>query len=402
MGATFRLMASGDLHWDEHRRFDECVRVHRFIAEEVARQQPDAFVIPGDIYERASTPVERAGVAEWITAVADTCPVLIAKGNHDRHRDLELIGRLRTRHTVIVEERAGVHRIPSRDGRTTAAIGAVAWPDTAVLAAIMGRPLPSQALDDIAREALRNVLLGIGWELSQHDGPRILMGHFMADGATTNVGQPLIGQALNVGLSDIALSCADLVLMAHIHKPQEWQFGDMQVLYTGSPYRTTYGETEQKSVVLAELDGVRGVTWSRVPTPARQMLLLEDSWLGEGRWERGILDAPMRAGCEEPAAESPAGAEIRFRYTVDADRRDAAKREADAFRAWALVAGAVDVKVEAEVRPKLRAKAPEIARADSLADKLQALWSARGTTPPPDRAAALLKKMGVLESEVAR
>lgn len=75
-----KILASGDHHWDEHSRFDECERIHGWIASQIEYERPDVFLSAGDIYERASTPRERAAVAEWLVRVAETCPVVIAKG----------------------------------------------------------------------------------------------------------------------------------------------------------------------------------------------------------------------------------------------------------------------------------------------------------------------------------
>ena len=79
-----KIVASGDHHFDEHSpRWAECLRIHRWMADEVRRRKPDLFLSGGDIYERASTPVERSAVAEWLTVLAETCPVIIAKGKYE-------------------------------------------------------------------------------------------------------------------------------------------------------------------------------------------------------------------------------------------------------------------------------------------------------------------------------
>jgi len=79
--------------------------------------------------EVASTPDERAAAAAWLVAMAEVCPVLLVRGNHDRRRDCALLARLTSKHPIIVEEGASVHHIGG------AAIAAMAWPDRANLAA---------------------------------------------------------------------------------------------------------------------------------------------------------------------------------------------------------------------------------------------------------------------------
>ncbi len=389
-----KIMASGDHHFDQHSRFDECLRVHRWIAEEVARQQPAVFLSAGDLYERASTPIEREAVAEWLTAIAETCPVVISKGNHDRMFDCALLSRLRTRHPVIVQERCGVHIING------VAIAAVAWPNRASIAQMIGKALPPEAVDDVARGLLGDVFRGLGQELAKHDGPRVLLAHAMIDGSVTSVGQPLIGAELNIGLADLSLAGADMVIVGHIHCPQEHTFGGVPMLYTGSPFRTSFGETEQKSIVVAELGGgrARGVEWARIPTPATQMLLIETVWEHDeesGAATFDLLTEPY------PPADMIRGAEIRFRYSVEADRRDAAKRFAASIRDRLVADGAIHVKVEEQVIAHVRARAPEVAAAKTLEDKLQAYWAMRRLGLDPARVETLLTKTHQLEEEAA-
>jgi DNA repair exonuclease SbcCD nuclease subunit len=370
------ILASGDHHFDEHGRFEECVRVHRFIAEEVARQRPDVFLSAGDIYERASTPKERAVVAAWLTEIAETCPVVIAKGNHDRPLDCELLGRLRTRHPIVVEEACGVHHVGG------AAIAVVAWPSRSSVAAMAGGELAGEALDDETRRELQHVLRGLGDELARHDGPRILLVHALINGARTSHGQLLRGGELNVGLEELGLAQADIVVAGHIHAAQAFEYGGVPILYTGAPFRTAFGECEEKSILAAEVR--RGAaTWRRIPTPAAPMELRE------GRFVDGVLDVAIPEHVE--------GAEVRLRYAVAADQREAAAREAEALAAALRARGAARVKLEPVVHAELRARAPEIALARGVAEKLRTLWEARSAGLEPERQERLLRCLAELE-----
>jgi hypothetical protein len=186
--------------------------------------------------------------------------------------------------------------------------------------------------------------------------------------------------------------------MSHIHAPQEWIWNGCPIAYLGSPYRTSYGETEQKSVMLATIDRVLGreharLDFQRVPTPCAGMVLIQDEWdpSEPGGWAVGD---GVPAEC--------VGAEVRFRYAVDADQRSAARAAAEQLASGLLAAGALAVKLDERVRPTTRARAPEIAQATTLADKMAALWNARGTTPEPERAARLQVMAAELEEEATR
>ena len=375
-----RIIASGDHHFNGDSRFAETVRVHDWIAEQVERERPDAFLSGGDVFDQESNQRERDAVADWLARVAEVCPVLVAVGNHDRPRECEFMGRLKTRHPIIVEPRCGVYRIGD------AAIAAVAWPNRSSLLAMMGREGSGEKVDAAAAAALRSILLGLGSQLREHSGPRLLVMHAMVDGSKTSTGQPLIGMPMNVGVSDLALAGATLGVLAHIHCPQEFSWDSSTFLYTGSPYRTAFGENEEKSILLADVS-TAGAEWQRVATPATRMLDVSAEWVpGLG------LVAFDATGAD--------GAEVRFRYEVDSDQREAARAAAQEIADKLRSAGAVLVQVEERVRSTTHARAPEVAAAKTTADKLAALWKARGFDPG-DRREGLMVKVEELEGRAA-
>src|SRR5690606_33414630 len=103
-GQVTRVAVIADSHFDEHSRFEECVRLHGWIADDLRARRVDAVVHTGDVYERKSTPLERQAVADWVRRVASVAPVLVVRGNHDAVDDLPLLERLATEHRVIVEQ----------------------------------------------------------------------------------------------------------------------------------------------------------------------------------------------------------------------------------------------------------------------------------------------------------
>lgn len=377
-----KILASGDHHFSEHSRFAECKRVHQWMVEEVRRRKPAAFLSGGDIYESASTPLERAAVAEWLTAIAEVCPIVLSRGNHDRPFELGLLRRLRTKHPIIVEERCGVHYVGG------AAIAVLAWPERATLLAQLGSAADA---DMAAGDALRAVLRGLGAELAAYDGPKVLLTHCMLDGSKTSLGQPLIGASMNVGLADLALSNADFVIASHVHMPQEYYYGNTQFLYAGSPFRTAFGEVEQKSIVELTLGNEGTALWERIPTPATPMLLGEDEWR-DGEWLCGWT------GLDPDQAS---GAEIRLRWRVPSDQREEARRAVMQVRDDLLSRSAVSVKLDEVVIAVTRARAPQISAAKTLREKLDVLWTARNDVPDAARRERLLSKLAQVEQEVA-
>lgn len=374
-----RILFSGDHHFDESKRFDECIRVHDWMVEQARLDSVDAFVSCGDIYERASTPAEREAVSQWLIAMAAVCPVFVVKGNHDRHLDCAIMAKLKSEHPIVVEEAAGVHRVGN------VALALIAWPERARILqwAAQENLAPSRASD----EAMRDLLRGLGVQARAMGGPIVAAGHLMINGAVTSVGQPLLGQPINVSLQDLLLLGAQTVVAGHVHKPQNWRLGDMGVCYTGSPYRTSYGETEEKSVLV--LDVTAEQQWTRVPTPCAGMILISEQWDGQDALE-GTLDAWLYP-------DEAAGADVRLRYEVPADQREQASAVAREWEAQLYALGARAVQVEEIVASTVRARAPEVAKALTLADKLRALWQARDDVPEPARQTRLIDKAQELE-----
>jgi DNA repair exonuclease SbcCD nuclease subunit len=373
-----RLLASGDNHWGEHLRFQECIDVHFWMIDRARELEIDVFCDAGDIFDGASTPTERHAVAEWVTAMAEVAPVVIAKGNHDRPRDVALMRRLQTKNPILVEEGAEVHRVAG------AAFGVMAWPERAHLLAALGS---SGAADIGMREALQGVLRGLGQKLEQHDGPRILLGHFMVDGSISSTGQPLLGMPINVGLADLSLARAHLTLMGHIHMAQRFELETGPAFYTGSPFRTDFGQLEKKTILFAEFDGQRLVETREIETPCAPMVHVSAEWAAGDL----VSDCPPDVR----------GAEIRYRYTVPSDQREAAQARANEWRERLLIHGAISVKLEEQVIATKRARAPEVARAVSIGDKLSAHWASIGFDPAPEQREALITMAQQFEQEVA-
>ena len=218
-----------DSHFDEASRFEECQRLHAWIADDMAARGVDVVLHGGDLYERRSTPAERRAASDWLRVVADRCPVVIVRGNHDALGDLPLLAKLRTKHPFRVEEAAAVHEVAG------VAVAAVAWPRKTELLAALGRPVGHEESGAVAAEALRAVLTGLGAELAQHAGPRVLLMHAMVGGSITSTGQPLVGCDMEIGLEDLALTGAAFTAIGHIHKGQEWTWNGAPIVYQVLP-----------------------------------------------------------------------------------------------------------------------------------------------------------------------
>lgn len=384
-----RVVHVADSHFCEASRFDECIAMHNWITDWAVSNRADLVVHSGDLFERRSTPAERDAAAGWLQSLP--CPVVLVRGNHDPDGDDDFMRRLHSIHGIHTAESprilcaGGVH------------VACLPWPRKSALLAMIG-DVPQEQAGRVAQEALRDVLRGLGsqlGELDQETGarlPRLLVAHAMVRGSVTSHGQPLIGSDMELGIEDLALARCDGYALGHIHRHQWWDVGGGQAVYPGSPRRTAFGEVEEKGFVVWDMDDTLAASWEFVPLPCTPMILVETEWHDLHFGISGAVD-PGFCTFDEPEAR---GAEIRFRYHVASEHREAAAREASAIRDRWLSRGAVSVKIDPIIEVTTRARAPEVARATSLEEQLDAHWQSTGGVPA--RREQLLAKLEEIDA----
>jgi DNA repair exonuclease SbcCD ATPase subunit/DNA repair exonuclease SbcCD nuclease subunit len=373
-----RIAVVADSHADEHNNLAEHDEVMAWIADEAARRGCSLMLHAGDVYERTSEPTERISVANWIRQVAELAPLVVCAGNHDQLLDIEHIGRLAgVTCSPIACTRPGVIRVAE------CAVAVLPWPRKAhFLAGVES----TEASSAYAQEQLRILLLGLRDQLAEFELPRILLAHVMIDGARTDHSQPLVGQDMNVSLADLASSRADFVACGHVHAQQEWEFDGVPISYVGAPRHTNFGEIGPRGFLVLEFKGRKLVGCERVVTPSAPLVLLESAWTpGVG--------FPLSLTNRIPESE---GAKVRVRYQVAREHRDVAAAAAAIIEQQILAAGALTVKIEAELVIETTARAPEITAAKTLTEKLEHRWRIRGYDPG-DRREPLLTKVRKFE-----
>ncbi len=379
-----------DSHFEEAKRFEECQRLHAWIAEDAKARGVDLVLHSGDLFERKSSPRERLAAFAWVQSMAEIAPFVIVRGNHDAVDDLQALALLDSYHPITVVETAIVVDVAG------ALVACVAWPRKSALLAATGAESHEEG-EQLAADALRNLFRGLGDELRECEPgtPTMLLMHAMVRDSVTSTGQPLVGCELEVGLEDLALVGAGAYFLGHVHKGQQWRIGDAPCVYPGSPRRKDFGELEPKGYIVATFEGSRCVDVEFVEVPATPMVHVDDEWAadpargGEPGWLAGAHGLPR--SCK--------GVELRFRYRVARDQREAARAAAERWRADWLAEGAISVQLEEVVHLEQRTRADAIAAGASLEDKVAAYWAAKGFDPG-DRLGMLRAKLTKLKETV--
>lgn len=379
-----RVALVGDTHKDESSRSNEHDSIMHWIGKDAAQRGVDLFLHSGDVWERRSTSRERIDVADYWRQWTEHAPGVVVGGNHDDMLDIEWIGRLRTKHPLHAMTRPGLVSVAGCQ------VACLPWPRKAHMLAQIGN-VSREESDKLAVEHLRNILRGLGQSFDA-TGPRLFLGHVQMRGSRISVSQPpLTGCDFELGLDDLRPVGAQFYALGHIHMGEgnEWDIDGAPAAFPGSPRRCNYGETEPKGYIIIEFNDAGELSgWERVATPATPMLHLE------GQWDE--VENTLRVEWDESAVQ---GAEIRLRFSVPKDRSSHAWSLAQDYKRAILECGAQSVKVEAVPVVVKRARAPEVAKALSMDEKVAAHWKSVDFDPG-DRREPLLRKVRQLDEAV--
>ena len=214
----------------------------------------------------------------------------------------------------------------------------------------------------------------------------IVVGHLLVAGSEVSSGQTLLGTTVELAPHILNELGASYVALGHVHKAQEWHGG--RVAYSGSPHRCNFGEPEPKGwrLVSIEDDGTFISNEFR-ELPTRAMVFLDYDWT------KGVPEFV-------PFHETPGvgGALVRVRIHIRPE--DVGNVGEDLIRRALLGAGASQVQIEPIVETQTRARSPEIARAQSVLDKLQVYMESKGIEREPafmDRLHGKLVQIGGME-----
>ena len=368
-----RIAHISDSHFDHSSRWEETLRIHQWIADDIRARGVDLITHGGDLFHARPNPEEWRAAAEWLRSLADIAEVVGVYGNHDVASSLAVYPFVRAGHPITIYDAPTVHRVGELS------IACLPWPRKAALLAALGEAVPPEQVSQAALTAMRDILAGF----AHADGERVFLGHCMVRGSRLHSGQPLApGSDFEIGLEDLALARANAYLFGHVHAMNRYMIGGAPGIMPGAPRHTTFGEPGETFYAIVTLDGGKAHV-ELVETPATRMLLFEAEWNGTAL-----------VGLHRFA--DVAGAECRLRYHVPADQREAAAARAKEDRDIMIANGAVVVRVEEVVEAAVRARVPEVAAAVTLDDKLRALWRAKGIELG-DREPRVLGRLAELE-----
>lgn len=384
------IVAIGDIHLHPGPRQADRLRVlDTIIAEGLALDRLGAWLVTGDIFHQRSTVEDRNEFAPRVTRMANAAPVFIAWGNHDAPGDLHIFTKLKTTHPIVVVDSPRVVRAKFATG-DMASVFVLPYPTKAGLTSM------GVAKGDVvatASEALDFIFMQAASELEEArlaGDITLMLAHANIRGAIASNGNPQIGQEIELSREHLDRLGHMPKIFGHIHKAQTLHGAQ----FVGSICRLSYGEIEEKRYIV-----IKAVRWEAVPEgppfewgyevhscpiDVAPMYHVEGTLTRDGfTWV--VKDGPSGKLQERP--ESWQGCEVRVRYTFPKSERDVLLHA----QVHAEFAEALRLEVEPVAAPDRQLRAPAVATARTLGEKVAAFAQVDSLTP------ALSTKLAALE-----
>ncbi len=263
------------------------------------REEPDALLIAGDVYDKAIPAAEAVELFDWfMTSLEERCPgtaILMIAGNHDSASRLDCYKTILARQRLFVEgkppmaEGDRIRQVILED-----AFGPVVFWLLPFVKPSMARPLVAQGEEASLsyEETYRRLLAREEMDPSLR---HVLLAHqfFLPPGKNADEVERAQSEVTTVGnidqISSALLSPFSYAALGHIHKPMT--VGEERFRYCGTPLAYSVSEEGQEKGILEVELGPKG-------TPARitRIPLIP---LRRVRTIRGEARQVLEQGCED-------------------------------------------------------------------------------------------------------
>lgn len=269
------------------------------ITELAAREQPDAVLIAGDIYDKAVPSAEAVEIFDHfvgeLAAAVPHAALMMISGNHDSASRVNCFRSVLSRQGLYMigqppqKETDSIEKVVLQDAYGPVNIYLLPFVKPSMVRQIVGTDEKGGSLS--YDEALRRLLDREEIDSSQRN---VLVSHqfYLPAGKTPEDVERMESEIRTVGnidqVSGEVLKIFDYAALGHIHKPM--QVGDAFHCYCGTPLACSVSEAGQKKgVILVEMGKKGEIRTEVLPlTPLRQV-----------RVERGTLEEVLQRACDD-------------------------------------------------------------------------------------------------------
>lgn len=370
---TLRFLHTADWHADsDPKKQEKLIASLDQIVEYCSNNKVNAIIHVGDVWERSQRYQLNSGVPivlKYLHKLANLVDfIFITKGNnsHDEPGSIHLLHQIEQNvyayeYPVVL----GVHDISVVDLLRSESVLPINYIVTLVPYPTKASLLIEDSIDNNNAnfiEKFEQIFEHIGNVTLNYNCPKILGFHGNVVGSRLSTGQTLVSQDIMVAPSTLERALHDYYALGHIHLLQEIT---PNMFYSGSIYNKSWGETEQKSFIVIEYEGME-TQHTRIDIrpmlleSARPMITVEAEFVGgEFLWNEK----------ESYNTLAPKDAEFRFRCKVKENERNLITEER--IKELKFIFGE-DVKIEFNIVPVEReSRSEKIMNCRTLIDEVK-------------------------------
>lgn len=249
-----KILHTSDLHIgkrvNEYSLLEEQKFILNQIVEMVGREQLDAVILAGDIYDKSIPSAEAVALFdEFLAQLAQYKKnIFIISGNHDSAERIAFASRIMEASKVYLSPvyNGSIKPIVLSDGTTEVAFHLLPYIKPSLVQHYAKEGVEIKNYD----EAMRYVISKMDINKKRRN---VLITHqFITDAERTESEDIMVGGLDNIDTS--AFDGFDYVALGHLHRPQ--YCGRETVRYSGSPLKYSFSEVnDKKSVTLIEING---------------------------------------------------------------------------------------------------------------------------------------------------
>lgn len=260
LGGYMKFLHTGDLHIGKIVNEFSLIEDQRLFLRQIisiaVKEQADALVIAGDVYDRAIPSAEAVTILDEFLSelIALRIPVLMISGNHDSPERIGFADKILEKQGLYIAGSVtrGIRQVVLQDEFGDINFILIPFVKPTAVGAKSSQEAMEIMLQQVNLENKRNVLVTHYFVTDRGKSPEL------SDSETTiNIG----------GLDNVEAALFDrftYVALGHIHKAQK--IGERSVYYAGTPVKYSFSETNQrKGLNLVRIDGEGKIQVRQIP-----------------------------------------------------------------------------------------------------------------------------------------
>jgi len=255
-----KILHTADLHIgkrvSEYSMLDEQAFILDRIVDIAEKEQPDAIILAGDIYDKSIPSNEAVCLFDdFLVKLSDLGKrIFIISGNHDSAERLSFASRILSKNNVylsqVFEGKAQEPCVIEDSEGTTVAIHMLPFIKPSIVQHYASEE--DKATIKTYDEAMRYVISHY-IDTKKHKRNVLITHQFITNAERTESEDIVVGGLDNIDAS--AFDSFDYVALGHLHRPQSC--GRDTIRYSGSPLKYSFSEVnDKKSVTIIDIKGM--------------------------------------------------------------------------------------------------------------------------------------------------